>query len=93
MYLQYADPSSAFNLNYSVSVLAMSLIGGTAHWLGPVVGAILLASTQQLLTVTISSEVNVLVLGVMLVVFVVGAPEGLIGLLQRIRHHRKEGKG
>ncbi|MGB6399570.1 MAG: branched-chain amino acid ABC transporter permease, partial [Bradyrhizobium sp.] len=28
MYLQYADPSSAFNLNYSVSVLAMSLIGG-----------------------------------------------------------------
>ena len=35
MYLQYADPSSAFNLNYSVSVLAMSLIGGTAHWIGP----------------------------------------------------------
>jgi branched-chain amino acid transport system permease protein len=89
MYLQYADPSSAFNLNYSVSVLAMSLIGGTAHWLGPVVGAILLGSTQQLLTVTISSEVNVLVLGVMLVLFVVGAPEGLIGLLKKIR---KEGK-
>ena len=36
MYLQYADPSSAFNLNYSVSTLAMSLIGGTAHWAGPV---------------------------------------------------------
>ena len=34
MYLQYADPSSAFNLNYSVSTLAMSLIGGTSHWLG-----------------------------------------------------------
>src|SRR6185503_5306462 len=33
MYLQYADPSSAFNLNYSVTVLAMSLIGGTAHWI------------------------------------------------------------
>ena len=42
MYLQYADPSSAFNLNYSVSALAMSLIGGTAHWIGPVLGAILL---------------------------------------------------
>ena len=93
MYLQYADPSSAFNLNYSVSALAMSLIGGTAHWLGPVVGAILLGSTQQLLTVTISSEVNVLVLGVMLVLFVVGAPEGLIGLLRKIRRQRKEGKG
>jgi branched-chain amino acid transport system permease protein len=85
MYLQYADPASAFNLNYSVSVLAMALIGGTAHWIGPVIGAILLGVTQQLLAVTISSEVNVLVLGVMLVLFVVGAPEGIIGLFRRRR--------
>lgn len=92
MYLQYADPSSAFNLNYSVSVLAMSLIGGTAHWIGPVLGAILLGTTQQLLTVTISSEVNVLVLGVMLVLFVVAAPEGLIGLFHRLVRNRKGGE-
>jgi branched-chain amino acid transport system permease protein len=46
-----------------------------------------------MLTVTISSEVNVLVLGIMLVVFVVGAPEGLIGLLRTLRAPRKEGKG
>ena len=93
MYLQYADPSSAFNLNYSVSVLAMSLIGGTAHWAGPVIGAIVLGTTQQLLTVTISSEVNVLVLGVMLVLFVVAAPEGIIGLVRKVRGDRKEGEG
>jgi branched-chain amino acid transport system permease protein len=92
MYLQYADPSSAFNLNYSVSVLAMSLIGGTAHWAGPIIGAILLGSTQQLLTVTISSEVNVLILGVMLVLFVVGAPEGIIGLIRKARGNRGEGQ-
>ena len=91
MYLQYADPSSAFNLNYSVSTLAMSLIGGTAHWSGPIIGAILLSTTQQLLTVTISSEVNVLVLGVMLVLFVVGAPEGIIGLIRKLFRHRNEG--
>jgi branched-chain amino acid transport system permease protein len=93
MYLQYADPSSAFNLNYSVSVLAMSLIGGTAHWAGPVVGAILLGTTQQLLTVTISSEVNVLVLGVMLVLFVVAAPEGIIGLIRGGRRNRNGREG
>lgn len=85
MYLQYADPASAFNLNYSVSALAMALIGGTAHWIGPVLGALLLGMTQQMLTVTISSEINVLVLGLMLVLFVVGAPEGLIGLWRRMR--------
>jgi branched-chain amino acid transport system permease protein len=92
MYLQYADPASAFNLNYSVSTLAMSLIGGTAHWSGPIIGAILLSTTQQLLTVTISSEVNVLVLGVMLVLFVVGAPEGIIGLVRKVCRKRNEGK-
>jgi branched-chain amino acid transport system permease protein len=93
MYLQYADPSSAFNLNYSVSTLAMSLIGGTAHWAGPVIGAIVLGTTQQWLTVSISSEVNVLVLGVMLVLFVVAAPEGIIGLFRKVRRKRNEGEG
>src|ERR1700748_2691436 len=55
MYLQFANPDSAFNLNYSVSVLAMSLIGGTAPWSGPVPGAMLLATTQQFLAVTIAA--------------------------------------
>jgi branched-chain amino acid transport system permease protein len=49
-----------------------------------VLGAILLGVTQQALAVTISSEVNVLVLGVMLVLFVVGAPDGLIGLIRKL---------
>jgi branched-chain amino acid transport system permease protein len=92
MYVQYADPSSVFNLNYSVTVLAMALIGGTAHWMGPVLGAILLGVTQQVLAVTISSEVNVLVLGVMLVLFVVAAPEGVLGLIRRASRGRAEGE-
>jgi branched-chain amino acid transport system permease protein len=83
---------SAFNLTYSVSALAMSLIGGTAHWIGPVLGAILLGSTQQFLAVTISSEINVLVLGIMLVLFVVGAPKGIIGLLRPRYRLRAGGK-
>jgi branched-chain amino acid transport system permease protein len=89
LYLQYANPESAFNLNYSVSVLAMSLIGGTAHWIGPVLGAILLGVTQQLLAVTISSEVNVLVLGITLVAFVVAAPKGILGLLELLPLRRR----
>lgn len=91
MYLSFADPTSAFNMNYSVSALAMSLIGGTASWLGPVLGAILLATTQQVLTVTISSEVNVLVLGVLLVFFVVAAPDGILGLFRRKQRQGAEG--
>src|SRR5438309_10611329 len=85
MYLSFIEPASSFSLNYSVSALAMPMIGRTAHWLGPVIGAILLGSIQQIVTVTISNEINVLVVGVLLVVFVVAAPDGILGLLKKLR--------
>jgi len=83
MYLSFIEPASSFNLSYSVSALAMPMIGGTAHWLGPIIGALLLGSIQQIVTVTISNEINVLVVGVLLVLFVVLAPDGVIGLFKR----------
>jgi branched-chain amino acid transport system permease protein len=83
MYLAFIEPASTFSLNYSVSALAMPMIGGTAHWIGPVIGALILASIQQVVTVTISNEINVLVVGVLLVAFVVGAPDGVLGLFKR----------
>jgi branched-chain amino acid transport system permease protein len=85
MYQSFVEPASAFNLTYSVSALAMPIIGGTSHWIGPVIGAILLGTVQQVVTVTVSSELNVLVVGVLLVLFVVAAPEGIVGLAQRLR--------
>ena len=85
MYMSFIEPPSSFSLTYSVSALAMPMIGGTSHWLGPVIGAILLGSVQQIVTVTISNEINVLVVGVLLVVFVVAAPDGVLGLLKKLR--------
>ena len=46
-------------------------------------GALLLGTLQQVTTVTISSAVNLLIVGVLLVGFVIIAPNGLIGLWQR----------
>ncbi|HJS76573.1 MAG TPA: branched-chain amino acid ABC transporter permease [Burkholderiales bacterium] len=83
MYLSFIEPASSFSLNWGVSALAMPMIGGTAHWIGPVVGALLLGSIQQIVTVTISNEINVLVVGVLLVLFVVLAPDGVVGLFRK----------
>jgi branched-chain amino acid transport system permease protein len=88
MYLSFIEPASSFNLTYSVSALAMPMIGGTAHWIGPVIGALLLGSVQQIVTVTISNEINVLVVGVLLVLFVVLAPDGVIGLFKKVMRRR-----
>jgi branched-chain amino acid transport system permease protein len=84
LYMSFIEPTSAFSLNYAVSALAMPIIGGTATWAGPVIGAVLLGSVQQIVTVTLSSELNVLVLGVLLVAFVIAAPDGILGLARRL---------
>ncbi|MFP6715989.1 MAG: branched-chain amino acid ABC transporter permease [Alphaproteobacteria bacterium] len=82
-YVTYVDPPSAFNLSFAVNAVAMPMIGGTATWVGPLVGALLLGSIQQVATVTISSELNLLIVGLMLIIFVILAPEGLVGLVRR----------
>src|SRR5882724_7578807 len=82
-YVTYLDPSSGFSLNYAVNAIAMPLIGGTSSWLGPVIGAVLVGGLQEYLRVTISSAVNVLVAGVLMVAFVILAPQGIVGLFQR----------
>ena len=88
-YIGYLQPSSAFGLDYSVNSIAMPLIGGTTSWAGPLIGAILLGSLQQIATVTISSAVNLLIVGFLLVGFVIVAPNGIIGLAAKFFLQRR----
>jgi branched-chain amino acid transport system permease protein len=87
-YIGYLEPASAFGLPYAVNSIAMPMIGGTMTWIGPVIGALLLGVIQQIATVTISSAVNLLLVGVLLVAFVIIAPNGIMGALKRRRRHK-----
>jgi branched-chain amino acid transport system permease protein len=82
-YIGYVEPSAAFGLPYAVNSIAMPMIGGTTSWVGPLIGAVLLGTLQQIATVTISSVVNLLIVGVLLVAFVIAAPVGIVGLMQQ----------
>jgi branched-chain amino acid transport system permease protein len=86
MYMSFIEPASTFNLSYTIGALGSSIIGGMSHWLGPIVGAVLLGSLQQIISVTIPGEANVLIVGILLVVFVVAAPEGILGLFKRMKN-------
>jgi branched-chain amino acid transport system permease protein len=91
-FVTYVDPLSAFNLTIAVNAIAMPMIGGTATWFGPVVGALLLGSIQEIVTVTVSSAANVLIVGVLLVIFIMAAPQGIVGLIQDgLRKRRAHG--
>ncbi len=89
-YIGYVEPAGTFGLQYAVNSIAMPMIGGTTTWAGPLIGAILLGSLQQIATVTISSAVNLLLVGVLLVVFVIIAPKGILGLVLDWRRAREK---
>jgi branched-chain amino acid transport system permease protein len=84
-YVTYLDPASGFNLAYAVNSIAMPLIGGMTSWIGPLVGALLLGSVQQVATVSNwfggHPEINLLIVGALLMLFVTTAPNGIVGLL------------
>jgi branched-chain amino acid transport system permease protein len=80
-YIGYVQPATAFGLEYAVNSIAMPMIGGTTYWVGPLIGAILLGVLQQFATVTISSAVNLLIVGLLIVDCVIIAPNGILGLI------------
>jgi branched-chain amino acid transport system permease protein len=85
LYITYLEPHSAMGLDITLNSLAMALVGGTMTWIGPVIGAVFLGTMQQAVTVTVSSEFNLLIVGVLLMVFVIVAPDGVVGLYGRLR--------
>ena len=87
-YIGYLDRPRPSACAYAVNSIAMPMIGGTTSWVGPLIGAILLGTIQQLATVTISSAVNLLIVGLLLVAFVIIAPNGIVGLVESWRRTR-----
>jgi len=85
----YVEPTSVFNLSYAVNSIAMPMIGGMTSWVGPLIGALLLGTLQQLVQVTISSNLNLLITGLLLVVFVTLAPNGILGWFDAWKRRRK----
>ena len=87
-YVTYMDPTSSFNLAYAVNSVAMPVIGGMTSWVGPIIGAVLLGTIQQIATVTISSALNLLIVGLLLIGFVIVAPNGIMGLISARQRRR-----
>ena len=84
LYVGYVEPYSTFSMVIAINTLAMPLIGGTSSWVGPVIGAVLLSLIQVGAGVTAFSQWSALIVGVLLVLFVIVAPNGLLGLFRSL---------
>lgn len=83
-FVSYIEPTAVFNLSYAINSIAMPLIGGMGSWIGPLVGAVLLGTVQQVVQVSISSAWNLLIVGGLLVGFVTLAPQGIVGAVKSL---------
>ena len=78
----FVTVEGVFGLTIPLFVIVMCVLGGRTHWLGPVIGAMLIVTLQDRLATSGLEGWRLVILGSVLVVLVVAAPEGLLPRLR-----------
>ncbi|MEM4546605.1 MAG: branched-chain amino acid ABC transporter permease [Nitrososphaerota archaeon] len=77
----YIDPKIAFNPLYSFIPIFMAIFGGMQKLYGPIIGAVLFAYVQEVLTTRIP-YLYMLFFGLLMVFMIAYLPEGIISLIE-----------
>lgn len=80
---QFIIPDSVLTLEISVQIAIITMLGGAGTLLGPIVGAALLLSAQEIFKNQFR-ESHLLIYGVLIVLIVLFLPEGVVGGLERL---------
>jgi branched-chain amino acid transport system permease protein len=73
----------AFTIELSVDFIAMIVIGGMGSILGSIIGAVILTGMQQILAGLL--DLQILIFGISLIVFMIFMPRGIIGMVYELR--------
>jgi branched-chain amino acid transport system permease protein len=93
-YVGFVDPSHVFSIDLSVRFALNAIIGGMGTALGPFVGSVLITTLETYLRATFSgvkagfTGIYLIIYGVVLILIVRFAPEGLTGVAGRWRARR-----
>ncbi|MCM2252671.1 MAG: branched-chain amino acid ABC transporter ATP-binding protein/permease, partial [Ramlibacter sp.] len=83
MFVSYVTVGETFSVFVPLTVVLMSVLGGTRHWLGPAVGATVITGLLYLFTAGDFAVAGRAAVGLILVVVILFAPEGLLGRFVR----------
>lgn len=93
-YVGFVDPAHVFSIDLSVRFALNAIIGGMGTALGPFLGSVLITSLETYLRATFSgikagfTGIYLIIYGVVLILIVRFAPEGLTGIAGRLRARR-----
>lgn len=96
-YYLFIDPTGVFGSSVSVQAIIPCIIGGVGTAFGPILGSLIIVPVQEI-TNSLFSDINgmnMIIYGILIVVFIIFCPNGIMGLSKIITkriHKKKEGK-
>lgn len=90
LFISYVTVSETFSINVPLSVVLMSILGGSRHWIGPAVGAVMITCLLYFFTSGETAVLGRAAVGFILVVVILFMPAGVLGLISGWRHNRRQ---
>lgn len=81
--INYVAVDSVFNIRVPLFVILMSVLGGRRHWLGPVLGAMIIYTLSDRFSSAQLEFLNQIIIGSLLIVMILFVREGIYARLQR----------
>jgi branched-chain amino acid transport system permease protein len=83
LFVSYVTAGETFNITVPLTVVLMSVLGGTRHWAGPAVGATAITGLLYFFTAGDHAVLGRASVGVVLVLVILFMPDGILGHLIR----------
>lgn len=84
MYVGYVTVGETFGITVPLYVVLMSVLGGMRHWLGPTVGATIIAASLYAFTSGDQAMIGRAVVAFALILVILLLPEGVVPTLRRL---------
>ena len=85
LFVSYVTAGETFNIVVPLTVVLMSVLGGTRHWAGPAVGATVITCLLYFFTAGNSPLAGKAAVGVILIVVILFMPNGILGFFFKRR--------
>ena len=84
LFLSYVTVGDVFTITVPLTVVLMSVLGGTRHWAGPAVGAIAITGLLYSFTAADHAVAGKAMTGVILIAAILFMPDGILLRVQRL---------
>jgi branched-chain amino acid transport system permease protein len=88
LFLSYVTVGEVFTITVPLTVVLMSVLGGTRHWAGPAIGAVAITALMYSFTAADHAVAGKAMIGVILIAAILFMPDGILLRLQKLFRSR-----